>query len=296
MNNQFYIRIFTLLTFIGAMVTSCVSTHKQDSAQQVSAYYTEPYRPQYHFTPDSMWMNDPNGMVFYDGEYHLFYQYYPDSTVWGPMHWGHAISTDLTHWEHLPIAIYPDSLGWIFSGSAVVDWKNTSGLGNHENPPLIAVFTYHFSPGQKAGKIDFQTQGMAYSLDKGRTWKMYEENPVLNNPGIQDFRDPKVCWYEEGQKWIMTLAVKDHISFYSSANLKSWVHESDFGFGVGAHGGVWECPDLFKMKGPDGVEKWVLFVSINPGGPNGALPPSTLLVISMGLNLSMKIPPPIQFG
>ncbi len=258
----------TLLLILGIVVFGCTIKSKQEFVSLPSNYYAESYRPQYHFTPDSMWMNDPNGMVYYDGEYHLFYQYYPDSTVWGPMHWGHAISTDMLHWEHQPVALYPDEYGYIFSGSAVVDWKNTSGLGKDGQPPLIAIFTYHEPEGEKAGEIDYQTQGIAYSNDKGRTWTKYDE-PVLKNPGIRDFRDPKVSWYPEGQKWIMTLAVKDHISFYSSPDLKSWKHESDFGTDVGGHGGVWECPDLFKMTDQNGTEKWVLLVSINPGGPNG---------------------------
>lgn len=230
----------------------------------------EIHRPQYHFTPPSGWMNDPNGMVYYQGEYHLFYQHNPDSTVWGPMHWGHAVSKDMVEWEHLPIGLYPDSLGTIFSGSAVIDWKNTSGLGTAENPPMIAIFTYHNAEGEKAGRIDYQTQGIAFSLDKGRSWTKYIKNPVLPNPGIRDFRDPKVMWFEEGNKWIMTLAVADHIRFYSSPDLKKWTLESDFGKNVGAHGGVWECPDLFKLTVEGKAEeKWVLLVSINPGGPNG---------------------------
>ncbi len=169
-------------------------TSKEEGNRFESDIFNEPYRPQYHFTPASGWMNDPNGMFYYEGEYHLFYQHYPDSTVWGPMHWGHAVSKDMIHWEHLPIALYPDKHGYIFSGSAVVDWKNTSGFGTAENPPIIAIFTYHDPEGDKAGRIDFQTQGIAYSLDKGRTWSVYEQNPVLLNPGIRDFRDPKVSW------------------------------------------------------------------------------------------------------
>jgi fructan beta-fructosidase len=230
--------------------------------------YQEPHRPQIHFSPDSMWMNDPNGMVFYEGEYHLFYQYYPDSTVWGPMHWGHAISADLLHWEHRPVALYPDEYGYIFSGSAVVDWQNTSGLGSEDTPPIVAIFTYHNDIGERAGRNDYQTQGIAYSIDKGRTWKKYQYNPVLQNPGIRDFRDPKVMWYEADQKWIMTLAAGDHVRFYSSQNLLMWTLESEFGRNSGAHGGVWECPDLFSLE-LDGIKKWVLLVSINPGGPHG---------------------------
>jgi beta-fructofuranosidase/levanase/fructan beta-fructosidase len=257
-----YLAIFFLLLF------GCVAKKKDQLT--VSENFTEKHRPQYHFTPPSQWMNDPNGMVYYEGEYHLFYQYYPDSNVWGPMHWGHAISKDMISWEHLPIALYPDDLGYIFSGSAVVDWKNTSGLGTEENPPLIAIFTYHDPKGWESGAIDFQTQGMAFSLDKGRTWTKYENNPVLPNPGIADFRDPKVTWHEPSQKWIMTLAVWDHVSFYSSPNLIDWEKESDFGLEWGSHAGVWECPDLFEMRVEGSEEKrWVLLVSINPGGPQG---------------------------
>jgi fructan beta-fructosidase len=215
-------------------------------------------------------MNDPNGMVYFEGEYHLFYQYYPDSTVWGPMHWGHAVSQDLVHWEHLPIALFPDSLGMIFSGSAVIDWNNTSGLGTTEQPPMIAIFTYHDMEGEKAGKNDYETQGIAYSLDKGRTWTKYSGNPVLPNPGIKDFRDPKVFWHEETGKWILILAADDRMKLYSSINLKEWSYESDFGMELGAHGGVWECPDLFELP-VEGTnqKKWVMLVSINPGGPHG---------------------------
>lgn len=151
----------------------------------------EPHRPQLHFTPPAKWMNDPNGMVFYNGTYHLFYQHYPDSTVWGPMHWGHATSRDLIHWEHKPIALYPDSLGWIFSGSAVADVSNTSGFGKDGNVPLVAIFTHHNQKIEKEGRNDYQYQSLAYSLDEGITWTKYEGNPVLKNPGIRDFRDPK---------------------------------------------------------------------------------------------------------
>lgn len=257
-----------LLAILSILFTSC--KQNEETNNEKTEYYGEKYRPQFHFSPDSMWMNDPNGMVYYEGEYHLFYQYYPDSTVWGPMHWGHAISKDLITWEHQPIALYPDSIGLIFSGSAVVDWKNTSGFGSDTNPPLVAIYTYHNMEGEKAGRNDYQTQGIAFSRDKGRTWTKYEGNPVLKNPGIKDFRDPKVVWHEVTQKWIMALAVTDRVGFYSSPNLIDWTHESDFGQEIGAHGGVWECPDLFQINvDGTGEKKWVLLSSINPGGPNG---------------------------
>ncbi len=231
---------------------------------------SEKHRPQFHFTPPEMWMNDPNGMVYLNGEYHLFYQHYPDSTIWGPMHWGHAVSKHLLEWEHLPIALYPDSLGYIFSGSAVFDERNTSGLGSKENPPLVAIYTYHNVKGEKAGEIDYQTQGIAYSVDSGRNWEKYQDNPVLDNPGIKDFRDPKVFWHDETSKWVMILAVDDHVEMFGSKNLKSWYKLSEFGKTAGAHGGVWECPDLFPLPVDDkDLQKWVMLLSINPGGLYG---------------------------
>lgn len=260
----------TLILMAAIIAFGCNTDQKSAGNGEQSVYYAEKYRPQFHFSPEEKWMNDPNGMVFYDGDYHLFYQHYPDSTVWGPMHWGHAISKDLVHWEHMPIALYPDSMGMIFSGSAVVDWNNTSGFGTTGNPPLVSVYTIHNMEQEQAGRNDFQSQGIAYSLDKGRTWTKYENNPVLPNQGIRDFRDPKVIWHESSQKWIMVLAVQDHIEFYSSPNLKDWTFSSDFGKNLGAHGGVWECPDLFQLEVEESSEKqWVLLVSINPGGPNG---------------------------
>lgn len=232
--------------------------------------YNEQYRPQFHFSPEKGWMNDPNGLVFNNGVYHLFYQYYPDATVWGPMHWGHAISKDLVHWQHRPIALYPDEKGFIFSGSAVVDHNNTSGFGKEGKTPLVAIYTYHSMQGEKSGRNDFQTQGIAYSLDNGETWTKYEGNPVIGNTGIRDFRDPKVFWHDETQSWIMVVVAGDHAKFYRSKNLKNWQHISDFGKKMGAHGGVWECPDLFplKVEGTDET-KWVLIISIGSGGPNG---------------------------
>lgn len=258
------IRICLQHSFV-LLLLSCTDT-KQESKQLSVA--GEQHRPQIHFTPKKAWMNDPNGMVYLNGTYHLFYQYYPDSTVWGPMHWGHATSKDLIHWDHQPIALYPDSLGYIFSGSAAVDVANTSGFGKNGNTPLVAIFTQHDPKGEKQGKTDFQNQSIAYSLDEGKTWTKYTSNPVLKNPGIKDFRDPKVSWNDEAKKWIMTLATRDRVTFYSSPDLKNWSKESEFGSGIGAHGGVWECPDLFSLN-YNGENIWILLVSINPGGPNG---------------------------
>ena len=241
--------------------------HSADINAQIKGnIYNEPHRPQVHFTPKEKWMNDPNGMLYHKNTYHLFYQYYPDSTVWGPMHWGHATSADMIHWKHHPIALYPDSLGYIFSGSAVVDMDNTSGFGNGK-APLVAIFTHHDPIGEAQGKTDYQNQSLAYSIDDGRTWIKYPNNPVIKNPGIKDFRDPKVMWFEKDKKWILTLAASNRIIFYSSKNLKDWMIESEFGENVGAHGGVWECPDLFTLK-HGGKTVWILIVNLNPGGPN----------------------------
>lgn len=206
-------------------------------------------------------------MVYFNGAYHLFFQHYPDSSKWGPMHWGHAVSKDLIHWQQMPIALYPDSLGYIFSGSAVADINNTSGLGRDGKIPLVAIFTSHDPDKKGAKSTERENQSIAFSLDNGNTWTKYADNPVLKNPGITDFRDPKVMWYEPGKKWIMTLATSDRVTFYSSPNLKDWKKESDFGSNTGAHGGVWECPDLFPLD-YNGKKVWVLIGNINPGGPN----------------------------
>jgi fructan beta-fructosidase len=227
----------------------------------------EDYRPMIHFTPKEKWMNDPNGMVYYKKVYHLFYQYHPYSSVWGPMHWGHATSKDIIHWNREPVKIFPDSNGTIFSGSAVIDKNNTSGFGKNGEAPLVAIFTQHKEETYKAGAKDFQNQSIAYSLDNGNTWVKYDKNPVLRSPGIPDFRDPKVMWHGPSKKWIMTLAVFDRVHFYSSHDLKNWSKESEFGESFGEHGGVWECPDLFPMN-YSGKQVWILIVNLNPGGPN----------------------------
>ncbi len=218
--------------------------------------FNETYRPQFHFTPEHSWTNDPNGMVYLDGEYHLFFQYNPFGSMWGNMSWGHAVSTDLVSWTYLPTALMPDSLGAIFSGSAVIDVNNTAGFGKNA---MIAIYTAN-------GKT--QQECIAYSTDKGRTFTKYAHNPVLPNPGITDFRDPKVSWNEVSNQWVMALATKQTVTFYGSPNLKHWTRLSEFGDGIGSHAGVWECPDLFPLA-YQGKTKWVLIVSINPGGPNG---------------------------
>jgi len=225
---------------------------------------TENFRPQFHFTPETGWMNDPNGMVYYDGEYHLFYQYTPkEINLPRPKHWGHAVSTDLVHWEHLPVALSPDSLGEIWSGSAVVDWENTSGWQTGDEAVLVAIFT-HFDNG-------LQQQSIATSNDRGRTWTKYSRNPVIPNPGLNDFRDPKVFWHPNTARWVMVLAAGDRVMLYTSTNLIEWRLSSQFGELEGAHGGVWECPDLFPLSidGNPQEERWILLVSVGSGAPNG---------------------------
>ena len=222
----------------------------------------EPFRPAYHFTPPTAWLNDTNGMVYYDGEYHLFYQHHPDSTVWGPMHWGHAVSRDLVNWRHLPIALAPDELGTIFSGSAVIDWHNTAGFGPEA---MIASYTYQ-DPDAR------QSQAIAYSLDNGRTWTKYAGNPVIPPPAnLRDFRDPKLLWYDNGRgggHWVMALAAGRAVLFYTSPNLLDWQPAGSFGFGYGAMGGVWETPDLFELPVTGTAEsRWVLTVGIGDNAP-----------------------------
>lgn len=264
-----YFLLLLVLSFV--CVVGCKKTsEKKDgmtSIMNTEIKNLEQYRPNFHFTPKANWMNDPNGLVYYKGTYHLFYQYYPDSTVWGPMHWGHAVSKNLLHWEHKPVALYPDSLGYIFSGSAVIDENNTAGFGKDA---MVAIYTYHDPIKEKAGAIDFQTQGIAYSNDEGETWTKYDKNPVLKNPGIKDFRDPKVFWNEEKLTWQLVLVAKDHVQIYDSGNLKDWKKISEFRFNDNPPLGVWECPDLFKLnvEGSD-EQKWVLIISHGEGAPNG---------------------------
>jgi fructan beta-fructosidase len=223
----------------------------------------EPFRPQFHFTPEKNWMNDPNGMVFYEGEWHLFYQYNPRGNTWGHMSWGHAVSRDLVRWEHLPLALAEENDVMIFSGSAVVDWKNTSGFGRDGQPPLVAIYTGHYT------KKPLQNQNIAYSNDRGRTWTKFPGNPVLDLK-MADFRDPKIFWHEASARWVMTVALakESKVHFYASPDLKQWKYVGEFG-GVGAMGGLWECPDLFPLAIEGGGTKWVLIVNINPGGPAG---------------------------
>ncbi|MEK3889329.1 glycoside hydrolase family 32 protein [Bacillus sp. FSL K6-3431] len=226
----------------------------------MTTYKIEKYRPTLHFAPQKNWMNDPNGLIYFKGEYHLFFQHNPNDSIWGPMHWGHAVSKDMITWEELNIALYPDELGTIFSGSAVIDWDNTSGFFPDE-PGMVAIFTHHLDETEQTRAV--QTQSLAYSHDQGRTWIKYDGNPVLKHATKVDFRDPKVFWHDETQKWIMTLATGQTVTFYSSPNLIDWQFESEFGENIGSHDGVWECPDLFELTVENsGEKKWVLFVSI----------------------------------
>ncbi|MFJ9811364.1 GH32 C-terminal domain-containing protein [Streptomyces sp. NPDC101158] len=256
------------LRLVAAAAATCALTVTSVAPQATAVAgrpYTETYRPQFHFSPAKNWMNDPNGLVWFQGEYHLFYQYNPRGNTWGNMSWGHAVSKDLVHWRELPLAIPHDDDEMVFSGSAVVDRDNTTGFGTRENPAMVAVYTSHYKDGGK------QAQSLAYSTDRGRTWTKYAGNPVLDI-GSKEFRDPKVQWYAPTGSWLMTvsLSTEHKVRFYSSKDLKSWTHLSDFG-PQNAVGGVWECPDLFPLPvdgHPERV-KWVLVVNINPGGIAG---------------------------
>ena len=229
--------------------------------------YDEPFRPQFHFTPARNWMNDPNGLVYYKGEYHLFYQYNPFGNEWGHMSWGHAISRDLVHWQHLSVAIPEENGVMIFSGSAVVDWHNSSGFCKSSSPVdhscLVAIYTGY------TGKE--QNQNLAYSNDRGRTWTRYSGNPVIDLH-LADFRDPKVFRDEPRHRWVMVTALSPQrkLRFFASTDLKHWTALSDFG-PAGAIGGAWECPDLFQLpvQGEPGMTRWVLSVNVNPGGVAG---------------------------
>ena len=220
---------------------------------------TDYYRPSYHFTPLYGWMNDPNGMVYKDGEYHLYFQYNPYGSKWGNMHWGHAVSKDLVHWEHLDPAIARDPVGHIFSGSSVVDKKNTAGFGKNA---IIAIYTNNSSVNHD------EVQCIAYSNDNGRTFTKYEGNPVLTPfDGLKDFRDPKVFWYEKGKCWYMIVSADKETRFYKSKNLKKWTYVSAFGKGMGQQPCQYECPDFFQLpvNGDKKKMKWVMTMNINPG-------------------------------
>lgn len=221
-------------------------------------------RPTYHFAPATNWMNDPNGLVYYDGEYHLFFQYNPHGDRWGHMNWGHAVSRDLVHWQELPIAIPETADVMAFSGSAVVDWNNTSGFGRNGKPPLIAIYTGH-NP-----KAKLQSQYVAYSNDRGRTWTVHGE--VLN-VGSPEFRDPKVFWHPATKRWVMVavMALENRAVVFTSPNLKQWTFASSFG-PAGGRGKNWECPDLFELPvegGAPGETRWVLGINLGDSAVGG---------------------------
>lgn len=242
--------------------------HQLAAYRESADYMNEPLRPQGHFSPEIHWMNDPNGLVYHDGEYHLFHQYNPAGNRWGHMSWGHAVSRDLVHWEHLPLAI-PEADGVMaFSGSCVVDHGNTSGFGKVGRPAIVAIYTGHGH-----GK---QAQNLAYSTDNGRTWTKYAKNPVLDI-GSSDFRDPKVFWHQPTGRWVMvvSLAVEKVLIFYGSDDLKSWRELSRFGPSGAASKPNWECPDLFLLPvedaegRPTGKRRWVLEADMGSGAVAG---------------------------
>ncbi|MEU1850533.1 GH32 C-terminal domain-containing protein [Streptomyces sp. NPDC019990] len=259
------IRMLTAVATVCALSAIPPEPQAPEPVGADTSTYTETFRPQFHFTPQKNWMNDPNGLVYYKGEYHLFYQYNPNGNSWGDMSWGHAVSKDLVHWKELPLALSHDDEEMVFSGGAVVDWDNTTGFGTRKNPPMVAIYTSAYKKGGK------QAQSLAYSTDRGQTWTKYQGNPVID-VGSTDFRDPKVQWHAPTKSWLMTVSMStEHkVRFYSSKNLKDWELQSEFG-PTGATGGVWECPDLFPLAvdgDPDNI-KWVLVVNINPGGIAG---------------------------
>jgi sucrose-6-phosphate hydrolase SacC (GH32 family) len=234
-----------------------------------SPAYDQPYRPQYHFSPRQNWTNDPNGLVYFEGEYHLFFQYNPFGDEWGHMSWGHTVSRDLLHWHELPVALPEQNGIMIFTGSTVIDQHNSSGFCMGTKPCLIAIYTGH-TPASGSQRA-LQTQNLAYSNDRGRTWMKYVGNPVLNL-NLADFRDPKVFWSQQTERWVMLLALpNDHkVRMYSSSDLKHWQQSSDFG-PAGATSGQWECPELFELPvdGENKLTRWVLKVGINPGALQG---------------------------
>lgn len=223
--------------------------YESDQPAGQEEMYREKNRPQFHFTTRRGWINDPNGLIFYDGEYHLFYQHNPYEREWENMHWGHAVSRDLVHWEELNDALYPDALGTMFSGSAVIDYENTSGFGSKKNPAMVVAYT--------ASSANRQVQCIAYSLDRGRTFTKYEKNPVVDSKekwNSVDTRDPRLFWYAPGGHWVMVLNERDGHSIYTSANLKEWTYQSHVT-------GFWECPELIELPvdGDKTRTKWVMY-------------------------------------
>lgn len=236
---------------------------------QTPAPYHEPYRPQFHFSPKQNWTNDPNGPVYFEGEYHLFFQYNPFGDQWGHMSWGHAVSRDLLHWTELPVALPEENGVMIFTGSTVIDRANSSGFCLNAKPCMVAIYTGH-TP-KTATKPARQTQNLAFSNDRGRTWTKYSGNPILNL-NMSDFRDPDVFWSDQGKRWVMAVSLPDDhkVRFYGSRDLKKWEQFSEFG-PEGAASGQWECPNLVQLPvdGNPRNTRWVLKVGLNPGGIQG---------------------------
>jgi len=277
-----------LASCLATLLVGCSSGNDSDSGP-IQSKYLETYRPQLSYTSAKNWMNDPNGLVYHDGEYHLFYQYNPNGNTWGDMSWGHAVSTDLLHWNELPVALSAEKdaggklTQMFFSGSAVVDTNNTSGLGSAGNPAMVAIYTSVYPQGKTLanGQVlapNSQAQSIAYSLDRGRTWTQYTGNPVIPVPPApfenegQNFRDPKVFWYAPEQKWVMVAVASERHQalLFSSKNLRDWTYMSAFG-PANAVGGIWECPDLFELPvdGDASKRKWVMNININPGSVAG---------------------------
>ena len=247
---------------IGRVAANAVCWDNISLADTFDTSNTDYYRPEYHHTPLYGWMNDANGLVYKDGEYHLYFQYNPYGSKWGNMHWGHSVSKDLVHWQHLDPAIARDTLGHIFSGSTVIDKNNSAGYGKD------AMIAFYTSASDEHGQI----QCMAYSNDNGRTYTKYEKNPILTPfDGLKDFRDPKVFWYEPAQKWYMIVSADKNMRFYSSTDLKQWEYLSQFGEGYGVQPNQFECPDFIQLPvdGNKDNMKWVMIVNINPGCPFG---------------------------
>ncbi|KAL6232700.1 hypothetical protein BDW75DRAFT_247043 [Aspergillus navahoensis] len=281
---------------VKAFLLGMLSSHV--TAGEPSKPYTEPYRPQYHFSPRKNWANDPNGLVYDDGVYHLYFQYNPGGTTWGAMSWGHATSRDLNHWTEHPVALrakgFPDNITeMFFSGTVVIDERNTSGFGSNGKVPWVAMYTSYYPmeqilPSGKHVRMNQQAQSIAYSLDKGMTWTTYDRaNPVIHDPPAPyqdqylEFRDPSVFWHQETSRWIavISLAKLHKILIYTSRNLKDWDLASEFG-PVNAVGGVWECPSIYPLPLDDGEGvKWVLMLGLNPGGPPGTVGSGTQYVV-----------------
>lgn len=247
---------------IGRVAADAICWDSIQLADTFNTANTDYYRPVYHHTPLYGWMNDANGLVYKDGEYHLYFQYNLYGSKWGNMHWGHSVSKDLIHWDHLDPAIARDTLGHIFSGSTVIDKNNSAGYGKD------AMIAFYTSASDEHGQI----QCMAYSTDNGRTYTKYEKNPILTPfDGLKDFRDPKVFWYEPAQKWYMIVSADKNMRFYSSTDLKNWEYLSQFGEGYGVQPNQFECPDFIQLPvdGDKNKMKWVMIVNINPGCPFG---------------------------